>query len=53
VIIEIGSGTLVSGDFTTIDRANGPYFFKTETDPSDGTNYAITGVSQLEMKFLN
>lgn len=47
VSIEIGSGTVVSGDFTTIDWANGPYFIKTETDPTGGTNYTITGTSQL------
>lgn len=50
VSFEIGAGTLVSGDFTTIDWANGPYFVKTETDP-DGTTggiaYTITGTSQL------
>lgn len=47
VSIEIGSGTLVSGDFTIIDWANGPYFIKTETDPTGGTSYSITGISQL------
>jgi uncharacterized protein (TIGR02145 family) len=47
VSIEIGAGTVVSGDFTTIDWANGPYFIKTETDPAGGTNYSITGTSQL------
>jgi hypothetical protein len=47
VSIEIGAGTLVSGDFTTLDWAGGPYFIKTETDPEGGTNYTITGVSQL------
>ncbi len=47
VSLEIGSGTVVSGDFTTIDWANGPYFIKTETDPTGGTSYAITGTSQL------
>ncbi|MFW6226703.1 MAG: hypothetical protein ACOC31_01230 [Bacteroidota bacterium] len=46
VSIEIGTGT-TSDDFTTIDWANGPYFIKTETDPSGGTSYAITGISQL------
>jgi hypothetical protein len=50
VSLEIGAGTLVSGDFSTIDWANGPYFIKTETDP-DGTTgdiaYTITGTSQL------
>ncbi len=47
VSLEIGSGTVVSGDFTTIDWANGPYFIKTETDPAGGTSYTITGTSQL------
>ncbi|MDI6832601.1 MAG: FISUMP domain-containing protein [Bacteroidales bacterium] len=47
VSIEIGDGTVVSGDFTTIDWANGPYFIKTETDPTGGINYTITGTSQL------
>ncbi len=47
VSIEIGAGTLVNGDFTTIDWANGPYFLRTETDPTGGTSYSITGTSQL------
>jgi len=49
VTIEIGNGIVVSGDFTNIDWANGPYFIKTETDPTTagGTNYTITGTSQL------
>lgn len=47
VSIEIGSGTLVSGDFTAIDWANGPYFVKTEIDVNGGANYTISSVSQL------
>jgi hypothetical protein len=47
VSLEIGSGTVVSGDFTTIDWANDTYFIKTETDPTGGTTYTITGTSQL------
>ena len=47
VSFEIGVGTVVSGDFTTIDWANGTYFIKTETDPAGGTSYTIAGVSQL------
>jgi hypothetical protein len=47
VSLEIGSGTVLSGNFATIDWANGPYFIKTETDPAGGTNYTITGTSQL------
>ena len=45
--IEIGTGTIVSGDFTTIDWSAGPYFIMTETDPAGGTAYSITGTSQL------
>ena len=45
--IEIGGGTVVSGNFSTINWANGPYFIKTETDPTGGNNYTITGTSQL------
>ena len=47
VSLEIGDGTVVSGNFATIDWANGPYYIKTETDPNGGTNYTITGTSQL------
>lgn len=47
VSIEIGDGIIVSGNFSAIDWANGPYFIKTETDPTGGTDYTITGTSQL------
>lgn len=47
VSMEIGGGTVVSGTVSAIDWANGPYFIKTETDPTGGTNYTITGTSQL------
>lgn len=47
VSIEIGNGNVVIGSFSSINWANGPYFVKTETDPTGGTNYTITGVSQL------
>ena len=47
VSIEIGGGTVVTGNFSNIDWANGPYFIKTETDPSGGLNYSITGTTQL------
>ncbi len=47
VSLEIGTGNVVSGDFTTIDWANNIYFIKTETDPTGGTTYTITGTSQL------
>jgi uncharacterized protein (TIGR02145 family) len=47
IAIEIGTGTIVSGSFANIDWANGPYFVKTETDPNGGSNYTLTGTSQL------
>ncbi len=47
VTIEIGTGTPVTNTFATINWANGPYFIKTETDPTGGTNYTISGTSQL------
>ena len=48
VSLEIGAGTVESGDFTTIDWANGPYFIKTETAvEAPLTTYTITGTSQL------
>ncbi len=47
ISIEIGSGTIVNGDFAAIDWSNGPYFIKTEVDPEGGDNYSITGVSQI------
>jgi hypothetical protein len=45
--IEIGSGIVVTGIFENINWANGPYFIKTETDPTGGNNYTITATSQL------
>jgi uncharacterized protein (TIGR02145 family) len=47
VTIEIGDGTLVSGSFTDINWADGPYFIKTETDLNGGTDYTLTGTNQL------
>jgi len=45
VTVEIGGGDPDS--FELIDWTTGPYFIKTETDPDGGTNYTISGVSQL------
>ena len=47
VSLEIGTGTVISGSFTAIDWSADTYFIKTETDPTGGTNYTITGTSQL------
>jgi cephalosporin hydroxylase len=45
--IQIGTGTATNGTFAGIDWANGPYFIKTETDPTGGNNYSIVGTQQL------
>ena len=47
VTLEIGSGTPLTGFFTSIDWAAGPYFIKTEIDPLGGSEYTITSVSEL------
>ena len=46
VSLEIGRGS-TSDNFSTIDWSAGPYFIKTETDPTGGSSYTITGTSQL------
>ncbi len=45
--LQVGGGTVVSGTLAQIDWSSGPYFIKTETDPFGGTNYSITGISQM------
>ena len=46
VSIEIGMGA-TSDDFSSIDWSTGPYYIKTETDLAGGSNYVISGTSQL------
>ena len=45
--LEIGSGAVITGMFSSIDWSNGPYFIETGTDPLGGTNFTIIGVSQF------
>ncbi len=47
VSLEIGTGTVITGSFAAIDWANGPYYIKTEADPTGGITYTITGTSEL------
>ena len=47
VSIEIGAGNVVSGNFSAIDWADGPYFIKTAIDIAGGTSYNIVSVQQL------
>lgn len=45
--MELGTGTVLSGTFNTINWPSGSYYLKTETDPAGGTAYTIAGTSQL------
>lgn len=45
--IVIGTGNLLNGNFSNINWANGPYYIKTETDPTGGIAYSIVGTSEL------
>ncbi|MEI8202351.1 MAG: collagen-like protein [Bacteroidota bacterium] len=48
VTIQIGTGTQVgTGTIAGIDWTAGPYFIKTQTDPTGGTSYSIVGTTQL------
>ena len=47
VTLEIGSGTEVIGKLEQINWANGPYYIKSETDPTGGNNYILSGEYQL------
>jgi hypothetical protein len=45
--LQIGGGSIVSGNFNTIDWGKTNYFTKQEIDPDGGTNYTLSGVSQM------
>lgn len=47
VSLEVGAGNGQIVALSTVDWSKGPYYIKSEVDPSGGTNYTITGVSQL------
>ena len=47
VTVEIGNGNAVSGKFSSINWAAGPYYILVQTDPEGGSNYTISGTSQL------
>ncbi len=47
ITLEIGGGTVVSGNFSTIDWGNGSYSIKTNYDLTGGANYSLLGTSKL------
>jgi len=47
VTFKIGTGMLVSGDFSIINWGSNSYFVQTDMDPDGGTNCTITGTHQI------
>ena len=47
ISIQIGNGTPLLGTIAGVNWATGPYFVKTETDPTGGTAYTIFGTNEL------
>jgi hypothetical protein len=47
VTLEIGKGTVVSGNFSAINWGTTPIFLKTEIDPAGGSAYVVMGTSEL------
>lgn len=45
--VAIGTGTLISGSFASIDWSAGPYFMQTELDPAGGSSFTDMGTAQL------
>lgn len=45
--LVIGTGTVTTGSFSTIDWGAGPYFLQTAIDNNGGTSYSVLGTSQL------
>jgi hypothetical protein len=45
--VSVGTGTPVTGSFSVIDWSTGSKYLKTELDPAGGTNYTVTGTSEL------
>jgi len=47
LMLEIGSGSVVSGTFSGIVWSQGPFYVRVEVDPSGGSNYQVVGSTQL------
>lgn len=45
--LQIGQGTVVSGQFDTINWGANALYLKVEIDPTGGTNYTFAGTSQF------
>ena len=48
ISLEIGAGTIQSGDFSAIDWSSGSYYMGTQIDPLGGSDYTISGTSKIQ-----
>jgi hypothetical protein len=44
---RLEGGTVVSGDYPTIEWGSGSYFLTTKIDTNGGANYLITAITEL------
>ncbi|MDT0675849.1 hypothetical protein [Autumnicola musiva] len=47
VSLQIGSGNINTGNFSSINWVQGPYFVETQVDAQGGNDYSIIGVSEM------
>lgn len=47
VTLNIGEGTVVYGNISSINWGSGTFFLKSEIDPNGGNNYSVTSTQQL------
>ncbi len=47
VSLDIGTGTPVTGTFSSIDWSTGSYYLKIEFDPAGGTNYTNSNTTKI------
>ncbi len=47
ITMEVGVGNSLRGTMESIEWSKGQYFIRTDIDPSGGSDYTISGVSQL------
>ena len=47
VSLEIGKGTIITGNFSKIAWDKGPFFIETQVDVAGGKNYNIIGITEL------
>nr|MBS0037840.1 tail fiber domain-containing protein [Saprospiraceae bacterium] len=47
VSLVVGDGTPILGNLGSVDWSDGSYYIKTELDPQGGTNYSVSGTTEI------